>query len=463
MTNIKALFTKKYERILIWVMLIFSFVVYFSMNLYVERPHRIDEFDLMLLAVSAALTALLPVIAYKIAEHLQVGSYRRKLAAAFVCGFSPAIIIHTNPTVAYNNFGAYAHNALTFLFPFLMVLIILSAADTPAKRTVSRGFKAILLAVTIAAAVFAHKPMICVAAAAVLALVLAKLVLKREPVPLKVFLIALLILGGLVLVLGVPGGYILGASRIFSFDFGGEFWRILSGRLYYVAVSTWGLGIVGVCLFLRKTHAYVVQMKSDTAQSAEESAKHAKFLTFSAFAFSALLFSIAYSVVESAYDLVYTQSQGYYIQGLFMENAIPLVLLAAVCGIFIYTLELRTILSATVSLGLIFTAFFVFTAGEVVNGENTQVAAIQGILPLRIGEAANAPITFDSLFMNVSIVFSVMALLIVFVSCGGRQRTRIVAALIAAITLYGTVYSAAVCLPYERLQINRLHDSDTAV
>jgi hypothetical protein len=104
----------------------------------------------------------------------------------------------------------------------------------------------------------------------------------------------------------------------------------------------------------------------------------------------------------------------------------PLVLTAIICCVCLYDLELRDILYAITATGFIFTAYFSQFMESVGNAE----------------------------FITISIVFCMMAAIIVIVCCGGRYRVKIMSGAIAGIVVYSCVYMYAVTLPHENKQMS---------
>jgi hypothetical protein len=192
-------------------------------------------------------------------------------------------------------------------------------------------------------------------------------------------------------------------------------WNFVGG-LFLFAVSTWGLGFLGLCQLGKQFHVYTRCIKVDKNSNKSDKSdtpdlrKQSSYLIFTTFAFLALLFSLIYSVL--------------FTNDVFVGNIAPIVLLSVTCGIFIHGLTLRTILFATVVHGLVFSGTFTFA-------------------PTLAG-------AFGEVLMFVSAVFSFMSLLIVFVSCGGRYKTRIIAGAIAAISLFFAIHTVAFYLPTVR-------------
>jgi hypothetical protein len=422
MTSVKAkiadFFRRNDERIILPVLFVFGLVFHMWLCFYMETyavpfevtaPEVINEFlqetRMVFLFMNAMLTALIPVVAYKIAEQLEVRAMWQRVLAALVCGLYPAVISHTKLSISARDWGP-GLGVWLFLFPCIIALVILTSANISRKRPIARGFMAILLSLTLAAAIIAHERMTAVALAAIFAAIFARLFLKRDFVPIRPFLISLILFAAAaVFYWGEQIAESLAAFR------GGEgaLLPIIRG-LYSFAIPTWGLGILGFCLFAKCGCEYKIRRKREKLDESELN-KHAKLLIFSMFALSAFVLELGFVAASSreySADIV-----------------APLVLMSCVCMIFVRGLELRTILYSIIAHGLIFTAVFTLT-----------------------------PLTdfadFNEVFMYVSLVFSFMALLIVYVSCGGRFKTSIIAGTIAAVALFFAVYTTAVYLPGQK-------------
>jgi hypothetical protein len=188
----------------------------------------------------------------------------------------------------------------------------------------------------------------------------------------------------------------------------------------------------------------------------KENPKLTNYYIFSVFAYLSAVFCIALSVLTAAtpdfFPNVYGLQESL-IYGKYIDGFIPLILISSVYSVCTRELDLRAILSAVVVSGGIFTAFFSLTAPYVVRAGQVNVSAILGIYPLRIGADIDSLITVDGLFLTLSAVFCFMALLIVYVCCGGKHRVKIISATIAGIAVYSGVYVCSVYLPYERSRV----------
>ncbi|MCL2754430.1 MAG: hypothetical protein FWD35_01775 [Oscillospiraceae bacterium] len=281
-------------------------------------------------------------------------------------------------------------NGITlFALPLLIAAGLFTAASVSHKRVAARRFAAGLLALVSAASVLADVRMSVIAAATVATIVLARVFLKCEIVPLRTFAICAGVFAAVLVALGVYGAFGLHEFGFFiSFSL-----YDLVGNLYRFALSTWGAGVLGLCVFVR----HLLIRREAVAENVPKN-----FMRFSILAMFALL-----AAVFASFGSVGC-----------LEIATPLVLFVMVCGVFTHGLNLRTILTGVTVLGAIFAAYFTTTAAGLT----------------------------DSQLMHVSIMFSFMGLLIALVSCGGRRQTRIIAtsiALVTAVALYNVFGTAA--------------------
>ncbi|MDR0222068.1 MAG: hypothetical protein LBI38_00820 [Oscillospiraceae bacterium] len=411
-----------------------------------------------MLVINGIIASFIPLIAYKIAGGLGVKKAWMRVLTAAVCGMYPAVFAHTK--FIWNE-------TFCLVFPWVAALIITAACN--AKNRVYKHFLSALLALTLTASVCAHPRLASVAAAAVAAALFARFYLKKKVIFLSSFIPALAVFsagffvltGELVSLMWGSGGVILRNTlsdffpvleRLFMGD--ADTWaRLLkaaAGHLYYFTSSTWGLGVLGVCLFIGALagRRRVFGKEKQPVKSAAVLSVNERFLVFSAFALLSALFSGAVSVLFKSGADGFTEYQDAVIFGRYMDGVIPLTPAFVICYVFLYGLDLRKLLPAIVALGGIYTAFFLLCARTLVNAPNVSVYHVLGLYPLRIGEKVDALITMDGLFLTVSAVFSLMALFIVFVCCAKRYRVRIISATVALIAFYSCAYTVAAYLPF---------------
>jgi hypothetical protein len=176
-------------------------------------------------------------------------------------------------------------------------------------------------------------------------------------------------------------GEAAGFELVFAFDIVSIF-----SALYYFAVSTWGIGVLGVCLCVN---------------AIREHKKGGLLPIFAFFSLGASLLMIVFFPHERHID-----------------GAVPLLIIFTLCYVFERGLDFRTVLYSVVALGVIFALFFIFADPD-------------------LAEA----------MPEVSATFCFAALLVVLVSCAERYRAHFVSLGAAVVILYSCVFAAAVELP----------------
>jgi len=425
-------------------------VIYTPVMLIIGNPFA--QYKAMLI-INGAVASFIPVIAYSAAKKFGVKKAWHRLTAAFAAGAYPAVFAHTKLIWSETS---------RFIFPWIIILIILTASDI--KNRAAKHFFSGLLALAVTAAVFADEFMLALILAAVAAIVFARILFKKDVVFFSTFIPSVLLFGTVFRLITQRINEAMRGSPVIEYSEWGSLFRefgervkngglfalpgVLAGHLYYFAAATWGLGVLGICLFAYSAAGYK-QPEKRHKKTCEELGFE-KLMIFSAFAVSALIFTGAASVIRCA------NTGGYYgilyVYGQMTDSVIPLILTMTVCYIVLRGLDLRRLLTATVALGAIFTAFFTLTSRDLLRAETLDihywVSAIVSLFPLRIGEKTGEVLTVNSLLLTVSAVFCVTALFIVFVCCSDKLRIRILSFSVAVISAYSLIYTAVFYLPY---------------
>ncbi|MCL2633037.1 MAG: hypothetical protein FWD34_00825 [Oscillospiraceae bacterium] len=411
-------------------------VLYVPVMLLIRNP--LAQYTAMLI-INGILASLIPVIAYKISIRLGVTKAWQRILVSCICGIYPAVFAHTK--FIWNE-------TFTIIFPWLIALILLSVSDPKSKA--GRHILSVTLALVMVVSVFAHERMISIVAAALIIIIFTRVYYKKKTVTFSTFIPSLLIFsivffrmtidmitllrGNTDGIQNTPLNFFTALSPLFTGN--SEAWqnllRTTVGHMYYYTAATWGLGVLGLCLFIG-----LIKEK-----------KHYKFLMFSAYAYLSVLLSGAVSVLYKFNDINASDNQETLIFGRYIDSVIPLILMSVICYIFLHQIDLKKLLLTSVMLGGIFTAFFLLSARLTVNAGQVNITHILGLHPIRIGGEIHSQITMDGLFLTVSSVFSLMALFIVFVCCTKeKQRIRIMSLSIATISLYAGMYTALIYLP----------------
>ncbi|MCL2108079.1 MAG: hypothetical protein FWH20_01860 [Oscillospiraceae bacterium] len=393
-----------------------------------------------MLLLNGVIAALVPLFTYKLTALLGLEKAWQRVLAAVTAAVTTAVF-------AYSKF--LLTEILSVFLPLLTIYLLLTTAKT--KHRAGLFLLSLLTAFTLAFAPAADKRLWILCIAVFVFAVFMKYFYKTNLVYYRVFIPAFVIFVIVQIAIGEYIAYsaiadtagftllavISAPLKLFASGSFGGFGNFVQGffsGLYYLAVSTWGLGILGACLCKVAIwdSLYTKSRKKDKA-------------VFAGFGFFALVYNFL-MVIATAWN--YNGA----INGRYIDSATLLLLLFTLCYVFMRGLNFKTVLYATIALGVIFALFFVFsatalieTAGEV----SVEPSRIQGLSPLLIGAKIDAPLTSEQLFTAVSATFCFIALLLSLVSCTERLRAHVVSFAIALTLLYSAGHAAFVFLPYE--------------
>jgi len=248
------------------------------------------------LLVNNVIASLIVVIAYPISQRLGVQTLYRRTLAAVVAGFYPAVLTQTKS----------AESAVMLIFPIFIAMILLACADS--KKSAAKHFLSIFLSFAVTFMVFADSLLITVAVALIITVVF-----KRKSVSIAAFLISLIVLSAAVYYLTLRFQIEQGLLNFSNINI-----TQITDNLYSFAVSTWGLGVLGVVLFIKHIRG------------------NSNLSTFSIFAVLSVVFGLITDIT----------------------GVTPLILIFTVCCIIKHDLDLRTVLWAVIALCGIFTMNF---------------------------------------------------------------------------------------------------------
>ncbi|MDR1755318.1 MAG: hypothetical protein LBR74_10570 [Eubacterium sp.] len=440
-------------------------VFYVPFMLFINNPFT--QYKAMLI-FNGIVVSFVPVIAYRVSLRLGVSQVWQRILVAIVCGLYSTVFAHTK--FIWNEISC-------IIFPWLIISLIIRTGDEKPglKKHMFSGFTAFICAVSY----FAHPRLICVILSATAVILFARVFLKVKLVYQNTFFIvfATAMLGFMALdryLIGVIWrggvetlqntiGFFIGQLTHLKTVVGWEWlFTTVLGHLYYFATSTWGLGIIAVCLAVLVQVKYFTGRRLKTIVTEKPDSKvighlgyNNYFLIFSLYALLSNLFAAALSTLSKYSANGYGQYQDTVIFGRYMDSVIPLLIMFVICYVFLYGLDLQKLLAATVVIGIIYGLFFVFAAPAVVNSPETRVSPMLGIYPVRIGERVDAVITSDGLFLTVSCVLCFIAVFIVVVCCAKKYRALILSGIMIAIMLYSSLYTATVYLPFAESDATR--------
>ena len=417
-----------------------------------------------MLILNGVIAALIPLFTYKITAALGLKKAWQRWLCAAVTGISVSAF-------AYTKF--IWSETVCAVYPFLLFWLFIKTTEV--KNRFVKILFSVLAAFLCGFAPAAHPRLWILTIVFILTVIFAKFILRVKSVsfmgfiPFLVFFLVLQTALSEYLRFNVTDGLsALGLFKAAGFD-SPRFFRALCSHLYYFAVSTWGLGVLGFCLCFSVIASActrgIYNAKLYPSSNLKRSRRH-MFRTqtakpdlpskhFAAFAFFAAIYS-ALMILASAYrgpsGII---SQSAYLFGRYIDGAAPLVLLAALCYIFTPGIDFRKLLYSIITLGVIFALFFTFSAHELINAEQDGLESVQGFSVIRVGSAIDAPITANGLFSTVSVTFCFAALLIALVCCAERYRAHLISLCAALTAVYSCVHGALFYLPYEMRRAER--------
>jgi hypothetical protein len=379
-----------------------------------------------MLILNGVFAALIPLLTYKIAASLGLQKAWQRTLCAVVTGVGASAF-------AYTKF-IWSETLCVFL-PFLLFWLLTKTSGT--KNRFLKFLLSVFTALVLAFAPAADPRLWALVLSFLLSVIFARLFLRAKPVSFAGFLPASAIFAALQMYTGEQ----LNAASGFSESAGlfslspQEYMQAFLGQLYYFAVSTWGIGVLGICLCI----ALFTKLSAKT--------ENKLLVVFAFFALAYNTLTLLMSAYGAASSLAFYQ--GFYIYGRYIDSASPLLLILALCYIFIHGLDFKKLMFCTISLSVIFRLFFTLVLPE---SFILAVHSKQGFSPVRLGTGIDAALTSDSLLFAASAVFCFVALLFVFVCCAERYRKHIISLCLCLTVLYGGLHTALFYLPHE---INR--------
>ncbi|MCL2019343.1 MAG: hypothetical protein FWG70_06225 [Oscillospiraceae bacterium] len=394
-----------------------------------------------MLVFNGLIASLLPLLTYRISAMLGLQKAWQRVLCAIVAGGGTAAF-------AYTKF-IWTDTFLVF-FPFLLFFLIAVCAATGSKvlRFLLSTFTAFILALAPAA----NPRLWALVMAIILATVYSRFVLRLKTVSYTGFLPAFAIFTSLSVYFGerlsmvradasfsqlLPNTENIGLSTADAFVFS-DYMRSFFTRFFYFTVSTWGIGIIGICLCVFVLYKSIRKRPRTLPEK-----------TLNLFAFFVLFYNFLILFIPA--------DSGRFTD---IDSASPLVLLFALYYIFLNGLNLKELLYSSFSLFIVFGLFIAFcmphlTASAEGKGLAIAVHSSQGISPLRLGFAIDAPVTNENLFFMISAVFCLISLLFVLVCCAERYRSHMVTFCFFLTVIYSGVHAAVAYLPYEAERADR--------
>ena len=415
---------------------------YAPLYLVFNNPYALYK---VMLIINALLISFIPVIIYHLAAKLGVARVRHKLMIAISCGMY----------ISYLANSKYVWNeTLTAVMCWLLVLCYFMAWDKRGKG--SRFSSSVLLGVVSALAYAANEKLIASVIALVITIVAARLFVREKIVNLPVFFSALVIsfIGEHFVreaILSAIGQGFKVPREINSV--GGSFFGILFSQIYLFMTSTLGISALAIALaavmllsLIHEGTSRPVVENPESNTRVYEPIKHKYSRRLTMFALFELL-SVLLTAVQSA---LFDTPEGMDIFGKFTNNLAAPALFLVFVFVFLYGIDISKI---ALGIGIYIYACICFgIVGYPMLGrlEPFGTTFINGLLPMDLS-AYNAAEGMTYIIMS-SCVFTMFAVMVVFVSCSRRHRTMLVTLTSFLVIAAGTIYLGVYRLPLEGIR-----------
>lgn len=402
-----------------------------------------------ILVINSLLISFVPVIAYSLACKMKVNRFWKRIIIAFVAGGYCCYYAHTK--FAWTE-------TITLLLPWLIVYLVFKCGERKSKA--GRFFMSLLLGSVLGISYAAHSRLLAVSLAVIISLILIRVFFGKKYVnfPSLIFSFVVFTCGALYLTYlfqlslwKQPDSALLHntlaeffATFSDNIQNGGD-WRIvqtLCGQLYYFVTSTWGIGAMAICIFAAVISSCITHRKSKEPHPYDSEISLFGFIMF---------FSVAFTIVFTTFyrfsnDGFYTY-QDTMMFGRFLDGIIPFAFVFILVILFTYSVNLNKVLGSVAVLGVIFVAFACVSVPTIIECGATRISPVLALYPLRVGAASEELLTFDSIFLTMSMTFCVMAVFIVVISCTKKNRSIILSLLMTGLTVYSLIFISAVYLP----------------
>lgn len=398
-------------------------------------------------AVNSLIISFVPILAFSIGKRLGIEKLWKLLVIAFVTGGYCCYFAHSK--------FAWPETA-TIILPWLILRLMLIMGEL--KNKAKTHALSTLLGFLCALCLAANVRLIAVILTVIAAIIAERIFYNKKSVFLNSFIPTFVI--GTVGVLAVTHMLITQLwccndpsllnntlSNLFSSlskeieHSSARFIQTIFGQLYYFITSTWGFGAVAFCLF-----GAMISNLWKKKRSGEPQTYHHGICVIGVFAFFSAIFTLISSTLyRFGTDGFYTY-QDNVIFGRFLDGIIPFAILFVMAVLFTTSVKINKILGAAVITAMVYLVFFTITVPVILGCDSTRIAPILALYPLRVG-ADTELLDFNTLLLTVSMVFCILSVFIVVISCTKKYRSAIISVIICVLTVYSLLFISGTYLP----------------
>lgn len=402
-----------------------------------------------MLIENALIVGFIPTIVYHLAGKFGVISVRRKLLISICCGMYVAYTI--NSKFIWNE-------PLTCLLSWILTLVLFSAWDKCGRG--SKAASSVLAGFLCALAYASNKRLISIVLALILTVIIARILFKVKILNLPVFAITLAVsfcaeffLRGSIEQMLWGGASELGSEISINTNAARRFFGVLFSHIYAFMTSSVGMGALAVAIFVIMMLSYLFEGVKDRSKTLEdgtkvyEPIKHRYSTRLTIFALYQFL---AVGITASA-SAFFTFGTGRYTEeslvfGRYTDNIAPFAVFLVLVYIFLYGIDLVKPLIGIVVYGYSCLCFYIVGYPLASSTSSFMYSPLFGLYSLVTGEESSDS-TGMSFIVLSSLVFSLYALIIVFISCTRRHRVSLVSGTILCVLMAAVIYNSALYLP----------------
>lgn len=402
----------------------------------------------IMVTINALVMSFVPVLAYSCSHMLGLEKRWQSASAAICCGGWMTYVIHSK----------FIWNETAAMFLPWLAFWLLLRADRAEKKSAKTALS-LLLAFVAALSYCAHQRLFALILALSVTVLIMRFMLKRRTVSTAVFFISL----AAFLAAAMFANYLVQlklwsatdpsqlqntAENFFTRlpemlenDGVSRFFTALLSQLYYFVTASWGLGALGISLFVTLTAGYISTLRK------KEKPNITTGTILMIFTVLLTLFTLFISVCYRFGAENFDTAQSTVLFGRYLDGVIPFTVLFVLVFVHTGELTLVKISGGIIAAAAVYMGFFLTGRYTVLNAVYTTISPILGMYPVMFGESTASLVTSTGLTAAISCSMCLMAILLVIVSCAKKYKNTVVSAAVAAITLYSLCFGSLYYLP----------------
>ena len=402
----------------------------------------------IMVTINALVMSFVPVIAYSCTRMLGLEKLWQSVLTAICCGGWMTYMIHSS----------FIWNETAAMFLPWLAFWLLLRADKADKKS-AKAMLSLLLALVAALSFCAHQRLFALILALAVTVILLRCLFRRKLVNLPVFFVSLgIFFAGAMLANYLVQYALWGAENpamlqntaesffvklpsLLENDGVSRFFTALFSQLYYFVTASWGLGALGVSLFVTAAAGYFsARRKKQEVRATPRTVLMIFTLLLTLFM---LFISVCYRFGAESFDT----AQSTVLFGRYLDGVIPFTVLFVLVFVHTGELTLVKISGGIIAAAAAYMGFFLTGRRTVLNAVYTTISPILGLYPVMFGESTESLVTSTGLTAAISCSMCLMAVLLVIVSCAKKLKNTVISATVAAITLYSLCFGSLYYLP----------------